>query len=167
MLLVHSQEQFTLVNSRRCYRSVSIQSDVLDVIIFLSRDIQYLLPDRVDTSLRYTRNKRYSGLGVTQNGKMVRTLSWMSDISVKLIVKRRFIVYYIRKGSIRCATIHCIWTGRETWNGTGASWRAESKRESHGIKRWKGGQGHNKCEIAKYDKDVLASTAGSLAVVTF
>lgn len=45
-----------------------------------------------------------------------------------------------------------------------ATERAESEKEK---KDGREEQEHKKCEIAKYDKDVLESTAGSLAVVTF
>lgn len=40
--------------------------------------------------------------------------------------------------------------------------KVKRRRKPEGRK-----QEHKKCEIAKYDKDVLESTAGSLAVVTF
>lgn len=58
--------------------------------------------------------------------KMVRTLSRMSDISVKLIVKRGFIVCIIRK-SIRY--IAPRYKNKKACNANWYNWKAESKKE--------------------------------------
>lgn len=97
---------------------------------------------------------------------MVRTLSRMSDISVKLIVKRGFIVYIIRK-RIRYVAVRYIAYDKNKGNCVMRTDVTEERRVRRRSKNGREEQEHKKCEIAKYDKDVLESTAGSLAVVTF
>lgn len=130
-----------------------------------------LLPDRVDIPVRYTESKTFALFESNAKGikkKMVRTLSRMSDISVKLIVKRGFIVCIISKKK-RGDKI-CYATLRTTKNKK-TCMRTDATEERRVKRRKKDGKGgtrtYKECEIAKYDKDVLESTAGSLAVVTF